>query len=355
MNGLTYAPINGYTGSDNLGITAIDPLLNTASANISLTVNTPLTIAVPGGTQLVGVNSDASIAGISLKDPLMPLANTVTTFAVKYGSLSFSTSVAGGLTAGQILGNGTNLVTILAPASVINATLSDANGLVYTPNSGFIGADNLSITSEDTLENTANANVALAVVGPLSITGPTSTQFAPANATMGFVVSVNDPGLPTSQLVTMTFSATSGTIYIPTSADFGGLLPAEDITGNGTSNVVVTASLAELNHTLQSFGLSYSPTLGYSGPDTVAISASDQVGNVGTASVAILVAGPLTIAVPPSSPPLNVTGSLSIAGVSVSDPGLPSADNISLFISGQRRGDFSLATNVLGGCDQRRS
>ena len=262
---------------------------------------------------MVGVNRDASITGISLNDPITPLANVVTTFAVEHGSLSFLTNIASGLTAGQILGNGTNLVTILAPVASINATLAVPNGLIYTPGVGYTGADNLSITSEDPLEDTANANVALAVAGPISITVPTTTQLVNPNGPT-FLVSLNDPGLPDSGLVTVTFHATHGTILIPTYPDLPGLLTADEVTGNRTGNVVVTATLAEINATLPS-GIFYAATVGYAGPDSVVINASDQVGNVGTASFDIIADGPLTITVPASSTQLRLRTAVDLGRI----------------------------------------
>src|SRR6185437_16971216 len=98
----------------------------------------PLSIATPAGPQVVKENGAVAIAGVALLNPAAPpTANVVATFSVEHGNLSLLTNVVGGLTAGQILGNGTGLVTVLAPVSAIGATLAAASGLTYIVDTGY--------------------------------------------------------------------------------------------------------------------------------------------------------------------------------------------------------------------------
>ncbi|HEY4311894.1 MAG TPA: peptidylprolyl isomerase [Pirellulales bacterium] len=347
--GLTYTPYNGFTGNDFLSVTANDFQGTYLNATTTLNVIAPLSITTPSSPPIVAAHGQITITGASLSNPAAPsTANVVTTFSVEHGTLLLSTNVPGGLTAAQILGNGTNLVTILAPVSAINATLADTHGLTYRVDSGYLGTDNLSITAEDTLQHTASANVAISVVGPLSITVNSTTQLVEANSLANFYASLNDPGLPSDSLVTVSLTAAHGAIDIVALPFSYGGLTTNQVTGNGTSSVVIVATLAEINYSLQYYSSSYLPEAGYNGPDAVTITATDQAGNTNTASVGLTVIGPLTIQVPPSSPPLNATGPLSISGVSLTDQCLPATSLISLNVYAGSGGVY-LATNVPGG------
>ena len=122
--------------------------------------------------------------------------------------VSLSTAVTNGLTSSQVTGNGTTSVTITAPLAAINATLADANGLTYTPNSGSAGSDTLALSANDTLGNGATSSVTIDVAGPLSITAPTGTQSVATNSSLVVSnVAVADPSLPTTTNVTLTLSA----------------------------------------------------------------------------------------------------------------------------------------------------
>ena len=57
--------------------------------------------------------------------------------------------MAGGLTAGQVTGNGTGSVTLTGTQSEINTTLAAANGVTYTPTPNVNGPDTLTMTSDD--------------------------------------------------------------------------------------------------------------------------------------------------------------------------------------------------------------
>ena len=196
FGGLTYTPPTIGTTSDELGITASDGLGDTGQASILLTLGSTLTITLPGTLQTLPANTMSAMQGVSLDDlGGLSVANTVATFSVTNGTLALLTNVPGGLTASQILGNGTGLVTVLAPVSAINATLSADHGLVYDPNSGYVGADNLSITAEDSQQHTAAGNVAIAVVGSLAINVPTTTLLVPVGGQSEFGITLGGRGV----------------------------------------------------------------------------------------------------------------------------------------------------------------
>ncbi len=346
--GLTYTPPAIVVASDELGITASDGLGDTSTALILLTLGNGLTINVPSPAQTLPANTASAIQGVSLDDPGgLPTANTVATFSVANGTLSFSTNVPGGLTASQILGNGSSILTILAPVAAINATLAADHGLVYDPNSGYVGADNLCITAEDSLQHTAACNVAIGVVGALTINVPTTTLSVPANGQNEFGITLSAAGAPDNEMISLTLSAANGAIDFDTYHLGGGniWIPVQ-VRGAGTNSVTVTGSLADVNMLISQ--TVYTPFAGYTGPDTVSIAASDPFGQFAVASVSMLTFGPLTITVP--TIPSQVAGAqtVPIAGVSVTDPGLPTTHDINFEIA-TSGGSLILATNIPGG------
>ena len=117
------------------------------------------------------------ISGISVADPgLNSFSDITMVFKANHGVLNFSTSVSTGLTAANLSGNGTATVTVTGSVAAINSTLADANGLTYTPNSGFNGADSLGVTSSDVATNSTQGSIPLAVgmtvILPSSLTLP---------------------------------------------------------------------------------------------------------------------------------------------------------------------------------------
>ena len=71
------------------------------------------------------------------------------TLQVGQGTLFLRDDVAGGLVAGDISGNGTDTVTVQSSLAGLNETLQAFNGVVYTPDTGFTGDDQLTVTSND--------------------------------------------------------------------------------------------------------------------------------------------------------------------------------------------------------------
>ncbi len=109
--------------------------------------------------KVLGVNPDGDfvITGLSVSDAddtiLTVVFSTSDTGSGRYADLTFNTTVAGGITAGQITGNGTGVVTVTASVDAINATLAANNGLTYSAGAGndFVapGPDTLTITAAD--------------------------------------------------------------------------------------------------------------------------------------------------------------------------------------------------------------
>ena len=354
--GLAYTPNSGFVGSDTLGLSLSDlgnrtlGTAQTATQSIPLSVVGPLAIGVPSGTKSLGANASLAITGISLTDPSIPTADNITlTLVATPGVVSLSTAVTNGLTSAQVTGNGSTSVTITAPLAAINATLANANGLTYTPNSGYSGSDSLTLSGNDQIGNTNSATITISVAGPeFSITAPTSTQSLKTDSSLVVSnIALADPSLPTTSNVTLTFGATSGVVSLSTAVTNG--LTSSQVTSNGTTSVTVTAPLAAINATLaDANGLTYTPNSGFTGDDTLALSANDPLGNSTTSSVAIAVAGPLSITAPISTQSVKINTNLVMSNITIADPSLPTTTNVTLTLSATS-GVVSLSTAVTNG------
>ena len=289
------------------------------------------------------------VSGISLADPLLPASDNVTlTLAVADGTVTLSTAVTNGLTTSEITGNGTGSVTVSAPLASINATLATTSGLSYTPTSGVNGTDTLVLTGSDSLGNNGTGSIPLVVAGPLTITAPSTQQIVKPGSTLGVSgISVADPSLPASDIVTVTVAATHGAATLSTSVTNG--IAASQVTGNGTDSVTITAPLAAINATLATAsGLTYAPTSGFNGSDTLSLAASDALTNNSTGRVSLLAVGPLTVTAPSGQQAAVSRNALSITGVSLNDPSLPATNNVTLTLKASH-GAVMLSTAVAGG------
>ncbi len=368
--GLTYTSSLNYNGSDTLAI-GIDDGGNTgsggaktASANVALTVtavNDAPTIATPG-PQTAAEDAPKVISGLSFADVDSLGGNETVTLTVTNGTLSLSTSVVGGLVAGQIVGNNSGSITITAPLAAINATLAAAAGLTYTPSLNYNGADTLAIVINDNGNTgaggakSASANVALTV---------TAVNDAPTIAAPGLQTTAEDTPKVISGLSfadvdslganeTVTLMVTNGTLSLSTSV--GGGLIAGQITGNNSGSITITAPLAAINATLaDAAGLTYASSLNYNGADTLAIGINDNgnTGSGGAKSASASVA--LTVTAVNDAPTITAPGTQTtlqnlskvISGLSFADvDSLGANETVTLTVS---HGTISLSASVAGG------
>jgi fibronectin type 3 domain-containing protein len=114
----------------------------------SLSSNSPPVISL---TTLVNSQKETvtPIAGVQLNDPDAGSGNMSMNVSVTRGTLTLGSGVSGGLTAGQIIANGSANVTVTAPLSAINSTLNAPAGFVYTGNLNFVGEDTLRVYVSD--------------------------------------------------------------------------------------------------------------------------------------------------------------------------------------------------------------
>ncbi len=107
------------------------------------------TNTVPAGIQQANEDSPLTITGVSISDVDAGANPISVTLSVVSGTVTVATNIGGGVTSGNIAGNGSGTVTITGSQAAINATLAGASGLVYQGNLDFFGSDTLTITTND--------------------------------------------------------------------------------------------------------------------------------------------------------------------------------------------------------------
>jgi VCBS repeat-containing protein len=148
---VTYTPALNFNGVDSFTYTIADGRggMATAAVNVTITpVNDAPVLTVPGA-QETAEDIAVTIAGIAVADVdvLEGTGAMRVTLAVGSGTLAVLTDASGGLSTGQVAGNGTSAVVLEGPISAVNATL--AAGVTYLGNLNFHGTDTLMVTADD--------------------------------------------------------------------------------------------------------------------------------------------------------------------------------------------------------------
>ncbi|HXY33990.1 MAG TPA: hypothetical protein VEI07_07160, partial [Planctomycetaceae bacterium] len=293
LNGVTYQPTMGYTGSDSLAILLSDPGDGgSASTAVSLsivglaapTITAPSTASTTQNVAIVFSSADAN--GIAVADAGAGAVPDSLTLSVGHGTLTLSTTSGLTFTSGS---NGSASFTVTGTLANMNSAL---NGLTYQPASGSSGPDSLaiSISNPDDHES-ASTSISLTVnpFSPPSITAPTGAVVNENNtlvfsSTNDTAIALTDAG-PGSNSDTLTLSVSHGTVTLSTTS---GLTFTSG--SNGAASLTVTGSVANLNAAVS--GLTYKPASGYTGSDQLAISITDTVDNLAaSADVALTVSG----------------------------------------------------------------
>jgi VCBS repeat-containing protein/parallel beta-helix repeat protein len=160
----SYQPGADFNGTDTFTVTASDGLLSSAPATVTITVtpvNDPPVNTVPGA-QTAAEDVTKVISGLSVADDGAGVLTV--TLAVAHGTLTVNNTVAGGLTAAGISGNGTAGVALTGTQAQINATLAAADGLTYLGAPDYSGLDALTMTTTDAGGLSDNDVVAIEVL-----------------------------------------------------------------------------------------------------------------------------------------------------------------------------------------------
>lgn len=139
---------NGAAPTRTLSYSVGDGLLSSdeydATVTIAATDDAP--VNTTGGP--VSTSEDAAsvaITGLSVSD--VDSGSLTVTLAVGRGTLAIDTGVSGGVSAGQVSGNGSGSVTITGSQAEIDATFAAATGVAYTPTPNVNGPDSLTMTT----------------------------------------------------------------------------------------------------------------------------------------------------------------------------------------------------------------
>jgi hypothetical protein len=297
LNGLIYQSAANYTGSDSLVVSLSDTGDGlSASRNVALTINLPAPPAITAPpTALVAMNgtlvfSSGNGNAISVFDAAAGGNGDSLTLSVAHGTLTLGSTSGVSFTSGA---NNSGSFTVSGTVANLNAVLSS---LTYKPTANFVGFDSLAISLTDPGDNeSASSSVALGVGKP-SITAPGaaavgvngSLVFSSANSN---AIAVTDSG-PGSGSDSLTLTVAHGTVTLSTTSGLTITTGA-----NGSASITVTGSAANLNTALN--GLTFRPTTGYMGLDSVAVSIQDTADNLSaSASVALTVSSPPAITAP---------------------------------------------------------
>jgi trimeric autotransporter adhesin len=311
-NGLTYTPTPAYSGSDTLAVSLTDTGDSlSASKNIAITVQAPAppSISAPASASVIQNGSLVFSSGngnlISVADAGAGSGSDSLTLAVSHGTLTFSNTAGLTFTTGS---NGSASFTVTGTIVVLN---QDLNGLTYAPTAGYSGSDSLAISIADAADNeSASKSVSLTInsSSPPTISAPGSASVV-LNGSLVFssanhnAITVADSG-PGSGSDSLMLTVTHGTVTLSTTSGL-------TITGgaNGSATITVTGSVASLNAALS--GLTYKPTTGYTGSDSLAISLKDSVDNLSaSANVALSVNNSPPAITAPASGAVVITSSL---------------------------------------------
>jgi len=223
----------------------------------------PPVVIVPGA-QTTPANSTSLIPGVSVSDDDAGATGKLSmSLGVGQGSLTVQVPSSSDPTAEPTPYTG-SVITFTETLTSINTALA---GLTYTPTQKYDGTDTLNITAVDQSLPTPGSDhktvdITVSNVAP-SITAPTMATLL-QNVTQPLNgVSVSDTDIDDTTM-TVTLSASIGTLNVPTSSS---------VTGNKTSNVIISDKISNVNQLLS--GLQYIPATGYIGLDRLHITADD--------------------------------------------------------------------------------
>jgi hypothetical protein len=336
------SPAGTATGGTTVYSTGTVVLSQTITAVNDAPVNTV------GGTLTIAEDSAATnVTGMSIADvDANPATDVFTvTLDVLNGTLNLSTAVAGGVTAGNVTGNGTATITVTGTINQVNATLAAAGGLTYTPTANYNGADRVQITTNDggasgqdpglTGTGTTEQDQDSKTISVTAVNDPV-TGAAPASATLdedsanvaisGLSISDVDAALAPAGVYNVTVSSTNGTMTLTT------LTGLTFTSGDGTSDATMTfhGTLADINVALAT--ANYTPTANYNGAATITLNVTDTFGGIVATGTGLAtndsdvinvtvtaVNDPVATNAPPTATMNEDATNVAIAGLSIAD------------------------------------
>ena len=201
---------------------------------------------------------------------------------------------------------------------------ADLGTLKDTDNSA--GPDTITLTASDSFGNAATpATVAVTASVTPVITVPGAQTLGINQLTAISGISLAESGATGSETFTVTLVDSNGQLSANTSGAGGG----GTITGSGTTDLIISGTLSQVNADLgtlkDSDGTATSGT-----PETITLTADDSFGNVATAqTIAVTVNGAPVIAVP-GAQTVALGTATAIAGVSLAESGTTGSETFTV-------------------------
>jgi VCBS repeat-containing protein len=252
---IAYAVSDGLLTSDEQSVTVDIAATNDGPVN---TVGAPFMVLETDGP--------TAVTGLSVSDvDADPAADAIqVTLSATLGTIDVSASVAGGITAGQVSGNGTGTVIVTATQNEINTTFGAAGGVTYDPATD--GVDSFTMTTSD-----------------LGNHGAGGAQ-QDVDAVLITVINVNEaPTAPPSNSVSTDEDTTSAAVAIGASDPDNDTLTYSQKSGFEAANG--TVSFDQLNGTF-----TYTPDADFNGSDSFTILIDDGNGGTTEQTVSVTVA-----------------------------------------------------------------
>ncbi|HZI61741.1 MAG TPA: Ig-like domain-containing protein, partial [Pyrinomonadaceae bacterium] len=301
----------GFNIGDDTG--SLIASVTATSSNTTLVPNANLVITGSGGSRNLQVSPATNQTGITTITVTVTATNgrtAVDTFDLTVNAVtdapvanndSYSTDEDTPLVvnaASGVLSNDTDVDTPLAsltailvsgPANALSFTLNADGSFNYTPSTNFNGSDSFTYKAND---GSLDSNVATVTLTVNAINDPplnlvpasqgtaqnTPIVFSAANSNQ---ISVTDPDAGTNS-IQVTLSAANGTLTLSgtTGLSFSFSDGNGTGTGDGTADTTITfrGTLANINTALN--GMSFAPTVDFSGTASVTITSND-LGNTG--------------------------------------------------------------------------
>jgi hypothetical protein len=180
-----------------------------------------------------------------------------------------------------------------------SVTINEDGSYTYTPSSSYVGGDSFTYTvNSGSALATATVELNVNYVPPTVLPVPTQASVASGSSNANLKgLAISDPHASAiSGNVSVVVHANQGTINVN---NVTGGVSSSHISGNGTSRVVLTGTVSQMNTTLaDSNGVDYSPDSTFNGDDDVTMTVQDSDNSL-TTSMDV----PLTVTPPaPSSP-----------------------------------------------------
>ncbi len=288
LDGLTYTGSKDFNGEDTLTITTNDqgntgsPGALADSKSVKITVNAindaPL-ITSPT-EQTVGIETAFDFKNtIKVEDPDAGTVGDPVIVSMKVGNGTLSLASTLGLTFDTGDGDADKEIVFRGTVDEINTAL---NGLTYTGDSTFLGADSLVITTDDggntgapgALTDSQSVKITVAEFNEAPVNTVPGDKTVKEDEVLDFGASIKvaDADATGDDALAVTLSVTKGTLNLGGTAGLGAL------SGDGTALITFNGTAAEVNAALN--GLKYTGNKDFNGEDTLTITTDDQ-GNTG--------------------------------------------------------------------------